>query len=63
MVKDIQDASKLFEPIYDETNGGDGYDSLEVSPRLVDETIEKGIIVNASIHFNFDYFYSLYVDR
>lgn len=38
MVKDIQDACKLFEPIYDETEAGDGYVSVEVSPRLADDT-------------------------
>lgn len=38
-MKDIQDACKLFEPIYDETDGGDGYVSVEVSPRLADDTV------------------------
>ncbi|KAH9698285.1 transaldolase [Citrus sinensis] len=38
VIKDIQDACKLFESIYDETNGGDGYVSVEVSPRLADDT-------------------------
>ena len=39
VVKDnIQDAYKLFEPIYDEINGGDGYVSIEVSPKLADNT-------------------------
>ena len=38
VVKDIQDACKLFEPIYDQTDGGDGYVSVEVSPRLADNT-------------------------
>lgn len=37
-MKDIQDACRLFEPIYDETDGGDGYVSVEVSPRLADDT-------------------------
>lgn len=37
-MKDIQDACKLFEPVYDETDGGDGYVSVEVSPRLADDT-------------------------
>uniref|UniRef100_A0A2P2QL50 Uncharacterized protein n=1 Tax=Rhizophora mucronata TaxID=61149 RepID=A0A2P2QL50_RHIMU len=37
VVKDIQDACKLFEPIYDQTDGGDGYVSVEVSPRLANE--------------------------
>ncbi|KAI8021335.1 Transaldolase [Camellia lanceoleosa] len=38
VVKDIQDACKLFEPIYDQTDAGDGYVSVEVSPRLADDT-------------------------
>lgn len=41
-MKDIQDACKLFEPIYDQTNAADGYVSVEVSPRLADET--KGTV-------------------
>ncbi|RVW78042.1 Peptidyl-prolyl cis-trans isomerase FKBP19, chloroplastic [Vitis vinifera] len=39
VVKDIQDACRLFEPIYDETDGGDGYVSVEVSPKLADDTV------------------------
>ncbi|KAL3655908.1 hypothetical protein CASFOL_000304 [Castilleja foliolosa] len=39
VVKDIQDACKLFESIYDQTDGGDGYVSVEVSPRLADDTV------------------------
>ncbi|GMH15073.1 hypothetical protein Nepgr_016914 [Nepenthes gracilis] len=42
VIKDIQDACKLFEPIYDQTDGGDGYVSVEVSPRLADDT--KGTV-------------------
>ncbi|KAK2973829.1 hypothetical protein RJ640_011757 [Escallonia rubra] len=38
VVKDIQDACKLFEPIYDQTDAADGYVSVEVSPRLADDT-------------------------
>lgn len=38
VVRDIQDACKLFESIYDQTDGGDGYVSVEVSPRLADDT-------------------------
>jgi transaldolase len=37
VIKDIQDACKLFEPIYDQTDGADGYVSVEVSPRLADD--------------------------
>ncbi|PIA31401.1 hypothetical protein AQUCO_04900004v1 [Aquilegia coerulea] len=42
VIKDIQDACKLFETIYDETDGADGYVSVEVSPRLADDT--KGTV-------------------
>lgn len=38
VIKDIQDACELFEPIYDATGGADGYVSVEVSPRLALET-------------------------
>ncbi|WOL02544.1 hypothetical protein Cni_G11263 [Canna indica] len=38
VVKDIQDACKLFGPIYDQTDGADGYVSVEVSPRLANDT-------------------------
>ncbi|KAK4413496.1 Transaldolase [Sesamum alatum] len=38
VVTDIQDACKLFEPIYDQTDGADGYVSVEVSPKLADDT-------------------------
>ena len=37
-VEDIQEACDLFRPLYDETKGGDGYVSLEVSPYLANET-------------------------
>ena len=33
-VEDIQQACDLFRPLYEETKGGDGYVSLEVSPYL-----------------------------
>jgi len=41
-VRDIQRAADMFLPLYQETNGGDGYVSLEVSPFLAHET-EKSI--------------------
>jgi transaldolase len=37
-VEDIQAACDLFRPLYNETNGGDGYVSLEVSPYLAKDT-------------------------
>ncbi len=41
-VRDIQRAADMFLPLYQETNGGDGYVSLEVSPFLAHDT-EKTI--------------------
>jgi transaldolase / glucose-6-phosphate isomerase len=43
-VRDIQDATDIFKPVYDETNTRDGYVSLEVSPTLAlerDKTIDE----------------------
>ncbi len=37
-IQDIRMATDLFRPLYDKTNGGDGYVSLEVSPRLGHES-------------------------
>ncbi|MBI5671080.1 MAG: bifunctional transaldolase/phosoglucose isomerase [Chloroflexi bacterium] len=37
-VDDIQQALDLFRPIYDHTNGRDGYVSLEVSPLIASDT-------------------------
>ena len=38
VVEDIQSAADVLRAIYDETNGADGYVSLEVSPTLADDT-------------------------
>lgn len=38
VIKDIKDACKLFEEMYDQTDAGDGYVSVEVSPKLANET-------------------------
>ncbi|KAG0630283.1 hypothetical protein M758_1G167400 [Ceratodon purpureus] len=38
VIKDIQDACDLFLPLYEESRGGDGYISVEVSPLLANET-------------------------
>lgn len=46
-VKDIQDACDLFRPIYDESNGADGFVSLEVMPDLARDT--EGTIANARV--------------
>jgi len=37
-VEDIREACDLFRPLYDETQAGDGYVSIEVSPYLAHET-------------------------
>ena len=37
-IQDIQDATDLFRPVYDRSQGGDGYVSLEVSPLLARDT-------------------------
>ena len=36
-IQDIQRAADLFRPLYDESGGGDGYVSLEVSPYLAQD--------------------------
>jgi len=44
-VRDIQDAADILRPVYEETNGFDGYVSLEINPHLaaqIPETIEEG---------------------
>jgi transaldolase len=37
-IEDIQQAADLFRPLYEESNGGDGYVSLEVDPYLAHDT-------------------------
>src|SRR5690606_12885560 len=37
-IKDVQDACDIFKPVYDESNGLDGFVSLEVSPYLAHDT-------------------------
>lgn len=44
-VQDIQDACDLFRPMYDESDGGDGYVSIEVLPSLARDT--SGTLDNA----------------
>jgi transaldolase len=44
-VRDVQDAADLFRDVYDQTQGADGFVSLEVSPHLAGDTqgtIEQG---------------------
>ncbi|MDP6509394.1 MAG: transaldolase [Chloroflexota bacterium] len=42
---DIQEACDVLRPVYDETDGADGFVSLEVSPHLADDT--EGTVANA----------------
>ncbi|MDQ3656334.1 MAG: transaldolase, partial [Chloroflexota bacterium] len=44
-VKDIQDACDLFRPVYDESDGEDGFVSLEVLASLARDT--EGTLANA----------------
>ncbi|MCL5267009.1 MAG: bifunctional transaldolase/phosoglucose isomerase [Bacteroidetes bacterium] len=44
-VEDIKRAADVFRPLYEETKGGDGYVSLEVSPNLAHDA--KGTIAEA----------------
>src|SRR5688572_31112881 len=37
-IEDIREGCDLFRPLYDETKGGDGFVSLEVSPYLAHDT-------------------------
>ncbi len=37
-IEDIREACDAFAPLYEETNGGDGYVSLEVSPFIASDT-------------------------
>lgn len=39
-ISDIQAAADLFRSLYDQTDGGDGYVSLEVSPYLAHDTVQ-----------------------
>lgn len=44
-IRDVQEAADIFRPVYDKTNGLDGYVSLEINPKLASntkETIEEG---------------------
>jgi transaldolase / glucose-6-phosphate isomerase len=52
-IEDIQNATDLFRPLYDKTDGIDGYVSLEVSPKLANDTqgtIEEAKRLFASVN-------------
>lgn len=54
VVEDIKEACDALRPVYDRTEGRDGYVSVEVSPRLADDT--DGTVQEAS-------FYHAQIDR
>jgi transaldolase len=49
-IEDIRAAADLFRPLYEETQGGDGYVSLEVSPYLANDS--QGTIAEAKRLWN-----------
>ena len=52
-VRDIQEATDTFRPIYERTEGLDGYVSLEINPKLAyntQETIDEGIRLAAKVN-------------
>lgn len=48
-IEDVQLACDLFRPVYDQTNGADGFVSLEVSPKLAHDT--RGSMLEARRFF------------
>jgi transaldolase len=52
-VQDIQDAADLFKPVYEKTDGLDGYVSLEINPKLAfqtEKTIQEGKRLHARVN-------------
>ncbi|MFH1478285.1 MAG: transaldolase [Candidatus Omnitrophota bacterium] len=52
-IKDVQDASDIFKPVYEKTNRVDGYVSLEVNPKLAfnkEETIKDALRLHKSVN-------------
>jgi len=53
VMKDIEDAADLFKPIYDVSNGVDGYISVEVSPLLAHDaqaTIDSAVSLHNTVN-------------
>lgn len=48
-IQDVQMAADVFRPVYDQTDGADGFVSLEISPKLAHDT--KGSIAEAQRFF------------
>lgn len=53
MIKDIQMAADLFRPIYERTNGADGFVSIELNPALAHQT-EATIAAAKALHPRLD---------
>jgi transaldolase/glucose-6-phosphate isomerase len=49
MLEDIQAAADVYRPVYDETNGADGFVSIEVAPGLAMDT-DKTIAMAQDLH-------------
>ena len=49
-VRDVQMAADVLRPVYDDTNGYDGYVSLEVAPRLAHDT--EGTLEQARMYWD-----------
>ena len=53
-LEDLRRAADLFRPIFDATDGIDGWVSMEVSPLLANDTIDFVVGVGPDGNFNFD---------
>jgi transaldolase / glucose-6-phosphate isomerase len=49
MIEDIQAAADVYRPVYDQTEGGDGFVSIEVSPTAANDT-EQTIAIARDLH-------------
>src|SRR4051812_7032258 len=49
-IDDIRNTADVFRPVYDSSNGADGYVSIEVSPTLAHDT--EGTLVDAHNFYN-----------
>src|SRR3954470_5467443 len=48
-IRDVQEAADVLRPVWDETNGADGFVSLEVAPRLAHDT--EGTLEQARMYW------------
>src|SRR5438105_6887865 len=49
MIEDIQEAADVYRPVYDQTEGGDGFVSIEVSPTAANDT-DQTIAIARDLH-------------